>query len=204
MKRQSKFRQAMTAYNRTAGQLKRYYDVDPAKYIEGKTTTAGVERALKELRREAERQQVERAVEKYEKYTRVERSFKQEQKSIRKEQTPKFYFDPEKQTDYEQRVAAYEQGKSTFIQRYGAFGMNDANYDKFVSFIGALPEEYKSNEAFGSKNVAEAWRTAQDLKLSDEQMLRVMIDTMDNANGQGLNQETLLHNLYENMREAAR
>ena len=204
MRRQSKFRQAMTAYNRTAGQLKRYYDVDPAKYIEGKTTTAGVERALKELRREAERQQVERAVEKYEKYTRVERSFKQEQRKIKSVQTPKFYFDAEKQRDYESRVFAYEKGKETFVRRYSAYGMTDANYDKFVSFIGALPEEYKSNEAFGSKNVVEAWRTAQDLKLSDEQMLRVMIDTMDNANGQGLNQETLLHNLYENMREAAR
>ena len=85
MARQSKFRQAMTAYNRTAGQLKRYYDVDPAKYIEGKTTARGVERALSELRREAERQQVERAVEKYEKYTRVERSFKQKQKSIQED-----------------------------------------------------------------------------------------------------------------------
>ena len=90
MRRQSRFKQAMTAYNRTAGQLKRYYKVDPAKYIEGKTTTAGVERALKELRREAERQQVEKAVKEYE----VKR-FMQKRAKIIESQKPKFYFDEE-------------------------------------------------------------------------------------------------------------
>lgn len=198
--RQSKFRQAMTAYNRTAGQLKRYYNVDPAKYIEGKTTVRGVERALTELRREAERQQVEKAVKEYE----VKRFMKKRAKII-ESQKPKFYFDEEKQRDYEARVAEYNIAKGTFVQRYkDDFGMTEERYDKFVAFIGALSEEYKTDESFGSKNLIEAWRTAQNLKLSDDDFFRVMQKTMDDTNGQGLNQENRLHALYTNMREAAR
>lgn len=199
MRRQSRFKQAMTAYNRTAGQLKRYYKVDPAKYIEGKTTTAGVERALKELRREAERQQVEKAVKEYE----VKR-FRQKRAKIIESQKPKFYFNEEKQAAYEQKLAEYNIAKGTFVQRYQEYGMTEAKYDKFVAFIGALSEEYKTNEAFGSKNIIEAWRTAQNLKLSDEDFFRVMQKTMEETDGKGLNQENRLHALYEYMREAAR
>ena len=173
MRRPSRFKQAMTAYNRTAGQLKRYYKVDPAKYIEGKTTTAGVERALKELRREAERQQVEKAVKEYE----VKR-FRQRRAKIIESQKPKFYFNEEKQRAYEQKLAEYNIAKGTFVQRYQEYGMTEAKYDKFVAFIGALSEEYKTNEAFGSKNIIEAWRTAQNIKLSDEDFFRVMQKTM--------------------------
>ena len=199
MRRQSRFKQAMTAYNRTAGQLKRYYDVDPAKYIEGKTTVRGVERALKELRREAERQQVDKAVKEYE----VKR-FRQRRAKIIESQKPKFYFNEEKQKVYEQKLAEYNIAKGTFVQRYERFGMTEAKYDKFVAFIGALSEEYKTNEAFGSKNIIEAWRTAQNIKLSDEDFFRVMQKTMDDSDGLGLNQENRLHALYTNMREAAR
>ena len=200
MKRKSNYQKALASYNRTAGQLKRYYDVDPQSYLEGVHTQKGVERALRELRREAERQQVERAVEQYEKYTRTERSFKSEQRKIQREQAPRFYFDEEKQRDYEERLEQYERGRQTFEERYGSM---DGGYDRFVSFIGALPDEYKGNETFGSKNIVEAWRTAQELKLSDDQMLHVMIDTLNSAEGQGLSQAEILDDLYSNMREAA-
>ena len=55
-KSERQYKEALKQFNRTAGQLKRHYDVNPAEYLEGVKTAKGVERALVSLRREAERQ----------------------------------------------------------------------------------------------------------------------------------------------------
>lgn len=195
----TKYQRALSSFNRSAGQLKRYYDIEPEKYLEGVHTVKGVERALKQMQFEAEQIQIERAVEKYEKKTRVLRAFKREQRKIERAQTPKFYFDEAKQAAYEKEVEAYEQAAQTFMQNWGGFSRSQ--YDQFVSFIGALPEEYKSNEAFGSKSIVEAWRQGKSYNLSDEQIIKTMGKVLDESAGG--NQEDVINNLYDAL-EAAR
>jgi hypothetical protein len=74
-KSERQYNEALKAYNRVAGQLKRHYDVNPSEYLEGVHTAKGVERALASLKREAERQQIERRVQIYEERTRPMRLF---------------------------------------------------------------------------------------------------------------------------------
>lgn len=61
------YKAALTHFNRVAGQLKRWHDINPADYLEGVTTEKGVNRALKKMRFDAEREDIEAAVEAYEK-----------------------------------------------------------------------------------------------------------------------------------------
>lgn len=195
----TKYQRALSSFNKSAGQLKRYYDINPESYLEGVKTVKGVERALKQMRFEAEQQQVTRAVEKYEKETRVLRAFKREQRKIERAQTPKFYFDEAKQAAYEKEVAAYDQAAQKFMKNWGGFSRSQ--YDQFVAFIGALPEEYKSNEAFGSKSIVEAWRQGKIYNLSDEQIVKTMGKVLDESTGG--NQEDVINDLYDAL-EAAR
>ena len=196
----TKYQKALSSFNRSAGQLKRYYDITPEKYLEGVHTAAGVERALKQMRFEAEQIQIERAIEKYEKKTRVLRAFRREQRKIQRAQQPRFYFDEAKQAAYEKAQADYESHFKAFQSNWGGF--NRAKYDEFVAFIGALPEEYKSNEAFGSKSIVEAWRQGKSYNLSDEDIVNVMIDTLDkNKSG---NQEDVINDLYDALEAAGR
>ena len=66
-KKQREYKQALTTFNRVAGQLKRRHDINPAEYLEGKTTAKGVERALEKMRFDAEQQDITKRVEEYEK-----------------------------------------------------------------------------------------------------------------------------------------
>ena len=195
----TKYQKALSSFNRSAGQLKRHYDIKPEKYLEGVHTAAGVERALKQMRFEAEQIQVTRAVEKYEKKTRVLRAFRKEQRKIQRAQQPRFYFDEAKQAAYKKAMDDYESHYKAFKSNWGGF--NRAKYDQFVAFIGALPEEYKKEDSFGSKSLVEAWRQGKKFELSDEEIVDIMIDTLDkNKSG---NQEDVVNDLYDAL-EAAR
>ena len=49
---------ARTAFNRSAGQYKRYYGIDPDIYLEGVHTPKGYERALESMRYDVEREKI--------------------------------------------------------------------------------------------------------------------------------------------------
>lgn len=189
----TKYQKALTAFNRSAGQLKRYYDITPSKYLEGVKTAAGVERALKQMRFEAEQQQVAHAVEKYERETRVLRLFHKEQKKIRQAQAPKFYYDEAKQAAYEESLNQYNTAADSFLSNWSGFTRE--SYDDFVAFIGALPDEYKSDEAFGSKSIVEAYRTAKKAKLTDDELVKTLGRVL--AKNKSGNQEDVINDLYD-------
>ena len=65
-KRQKEYKERLSYFNRVAGQLKRYQDIDTSKYLVGVTTAKGVDRALKQMRFDYERPKIEASVEAYE------------------------------------------------------------------------------------------------------------------------------------------
>ena len=177
MARQTKYQKALISYNRTAGQLKRHYDVDPAAYLEGVHTAKGVERALASLRREAERQQIERRVQIYEERTRPMRLFENRRRRIEQAQQPQFYINEEKQAAYDREVEAANKAYEKFNSYWH---MSRPEYDKFVQFIGSMDDSMKEN--FGSGNLVEMFRAGERKNLTPTQIFE-KVNTAYNQGG---------------------
>lgn len=176
-KSERQYKEALKSYNRTAGQLKRHYDVNPAEYLEGVKTAKGVERALASLRREAERQQVERRVQIYEERTRPMRLFENRRRRIEQAQRPQFYIDAEKQAAYDREVAAANKAYDAFNEHWS---MSRQEYDRFVQFIGSMDDSMKEN--FGSGNLVEMFRDGERKNLSPTEIFE-KVNTAYNMGG---------------------
>ena len=79
------FKEALTHFKRVGGQFARYYGIDYLSYLTGVKTPAGVARALDEMRRDVEREQITRRVE--------EREAREEQERQRKEELAQMEID---------------------------------------------------------------------------------------------------------------
>lgn len=176
-KSERQYNEALKAYNRTAGQLKRHYDVNPAEYLEGVHTAKGIERALASLRREAERQQIERRVQIYEERTLPMRLFENKRRKIERAQRPQFYIDAEKQAAYDKEVKAAQKAYNVFNKHWS---MIRPEYDRFVQFIGSMDDSMKEN--FGSGNLVEMFRTGEQKKLSPTEIFE-KVNTAYNMGG---------------------
>lgn len=176
-KSERQYKEALKAYNRTAGQLKRHYNVNPAEYLEGVKTAKGVERALASLRREAERQQIERRVQIYEERTRPMRLFENRRRRIEQAQRPQFYMDDEKQAAYIREVDAANKAYEAFNRNWN---MSRSEYDRFVQFIGSMDDAMV--EKFGSDNLVEMFRTGERKKLSPTEIFE-KVNTAYNMGG---------------------
>lgn len=189
MARQTKYQKALISYNRVAGQLKRYYDVNPAEFLEGVHTAKGVERALASLRREAERQQIERRVQIYEERTRPMRLFENMRRRIERAQRPQFYIDDEKQAAYKKEVDASNKAYKKFNSYWH---MSRANYDKFVQFIGSMDDAMI--EKFGSDNLVEMFRAGQRKKFTPTEIFE-KVNAAYNQGGKYA--EDVINNFYD-------
>lgn len=189
-KQERQYKEALKAYNRTAGQLKRHYDVNPAEYLEGVHTAKGVERALTSLRREAERQQVERRVQIYEERTRPMRLFENRRRRIEQAQRPQFYINDEKQAAYNKEVNAANDAYKKFKANWGY--MSRKQYDRFVQFIGSMDDSMKEN--FGSGELVEMFRAGERKKLSPTEIFE-KVNTAYNQGGTYA--EDYINNFYD-------
>ena len=188
-KSERQYKEALKQFNRTAGQLKRHYDVNPADYLEGVHTAKGVERALTSLRREAERQQVERRVQIYEERTRPMRLFENRRRRIEQAQRPQFYIDAEKQAAYDREVAAANKAYEKFNSYWH---MSRSDYDNFVQFIGSMDDAMKEN--FGSGNLVEMFRAGQRKNLTPTEIFE-KVNTAYNQGGTYA--EDYINNFYD-------
>ena len=176
-KSERQYKETLKAYNRAAGQLKRHYNVNPEEYLEGVKTAKGVERALASLRREAERQQIERRVQIYEERTRPMRLFENRRRRIEQAQRPQFYIDDEKQAAYIREVDAANKAYEAFNRNWN---MSRSEYDRFVQFIGSMDDAMV--EKFGSDNLVEMFRTGERKKLSPTEIFE-KVNTAYNMGG---------------------
>ena len=188
-KSERQYNEALKHFNRAAGQLKRHYDVNPAEYLEGVKTAKGVERALASLRREAERQQIERRVQIYEERTRPMRLFENRRRRIEQAQLPQFYMNEEKQAAYDREVEAANKAYEAFN---GNWHMSRPEYDRFVQFIGSMDDSMKEN--FGSGNLVEMFRAGERKKLSPTEIFE-KVNTAYNQGGTYA--EDYINNFYD-------
>lgn len=70
-------KQAQTAFNRVAGQYRRYYNINPESYIEGATTPRDYEKALEALRYDLEREKIAAEIAEYEARLEADRARKE-------------------------------------------------------------------------------------------------------------------------------
>ena len=188
-KSERQYKEALKAYNRTAGQLKRHYNVNPAEYLEGVHTAKGVERALASLRREAERQEIERRVQIYEERTRPMRLFENRRRKIEQAQRPRFYIDAEKQAAYDKEVEATQKAYEEFNKYWT---MSRPEYDRFVQFIGSIDDSMKEN--FGSGNLVEMFRAGERKNLTPTEIFE-KVNTAYNQGG--TYSEDYINNFYD-------
>ena len=57
-----KLKELLTTFKRTASQLVRHYDINPAEFLKEKMTARNVKKSIEDMRREAERQRIAREV----------------------------------------------------------------------------------------------------------------------------------------------
>ena len=188
-KSERQYKEAIKDYNRTAGQLKRHYDVNPAEYLEGVHTVKGVERALASLRREAERQQIEKRVQIYEERVRPMRLFESRRRKIEQAQLPRFYIDAEKQAAYDKEVEAAQKAYEEFNKYWT---MSRPEYDRFVQFIGSMDDSLKEN--FGSGNLVEMFRAGERKNLTPTEIFE-KVNTAYNQGGTYA--EDYINNFYD-------
>lgn len=188
-KSERQYKEALKQFNRAAGQLKRHYDINPAEYLEGVKTAKGVERALASLRREAERQQIEKRVQIYEERTRPMRLFENRRRRIEQAQRPQFYIDAEKQAAYDREVEAANKAYEAFNRNWN---MSRSDYDNFVQFIGSMDDAMKEN--FGSGNLVEMFRAGQRKNLTPTQIFE-KVNTAYNQGGTYA--EDYINNFYD-------
>lgn len=129
-KKEREYREALVHFNRVAGQLKRYHDIDPSIYLEDVRTGKGVERALNKLRFDVEQEEISKRVEEYER--------KLEER----------YQEMLKQEDIERREEERERAKDTLNDEYG-LGWDEDDYEEFWDTFG----DVDILTAFGSDQI---------------------------------------------------
>lgn len=120
------YQDALTRFNRVAGQLKRWHDIDPAEYLKGKTTAKGVQKALEQMRLDAEQENIQKRVEEY------ERAFEE----------------AAKEADLNDKEAQYEQAREKIKTEWG-IDFTETESDIFWNAF----DDPDILDAFGSKNV---------------------------------------------------
>ena len=126
------YEEALKGFNRSAGQLKRWHNIDPAKYLDEETKTKkGVERALARMKLDAERED-------------MEESFDESEEAA-------------KEADFEEHVDQYEQARETLSDRYG-IDMDDTESEIFWRAF----DDPDILDAFGSTNVLYMGEEARD------------------------------------------
>ena len=130
-KRKSKYREALTSFNRTAGQIRRRHpDIDPESFLPKTKTAAAVERAKEKLKFAAERQDILARVKAYEE--RRDRNYEQWLKDADKRK--------------KQREA--KKARKSLNKHYPDLHWNQKEYDDFWDVFGNedIISEYGSDQ----------------------------------------------------------
>lgn len=162
-----KYKQALTHFNRVGGQLKRNHNIDPASYLEGVHTLKGIERALDRMRFDAEREDLDRAIEEY------ERSFNEAlEEQLRQE-------------DLEETERRYEEARETLNEQW------DLDWDETDSriFWDAF-DDSDILDAFGSEQVLDMGDIVlDDDKITTKQAADIAKRVAASSLGSGLSNE---------------
>lgn len=162
-----KYKAALTHFNRVAGQLKRWHNIDPESYLEGVRTEKGVNRALDQMRFDAEREDIDKALEEY------ERKWKEvEEERLKEENTQEF-------------IDQHEQALETLNENY------DLDWDQTDSqiFWDAF-DDSDIIDAFGSTQVLDMGNVAmKNNQITTKQAAEIAKGLAGQLLGSGLSNE---------------
>ena len=180
-KKQREYRQALATFNRSAGQLKRRHDIDPATYLEGKTTAKGVEKALEKMRFDAEQQDITKRVEEYE--ARLDKIYEE---MLKEESLEKF--------EEERRDAM-----DTLNERYG-LDWDEDDYEDFWDTFGdkQLLDTYGSDQIIyiGERFMKEG------SGLRPSKVAKIAKKSINDIMDKGLNQQQAVDYLNKQLQNA--
>lgn len=161
------YKAALQHFNRVGGQLKRHHNIDPASYLEGVHTQKGIERALDQMRFDAEREDIDRAIEDYER--RLDEALEEELK----------------EEDIQEKERQYEEARDTLNENY------DLDWDETDSqiFWDAFDDSDIIDE-FGSTQILDMGNAAmKNNDITTKQAAEIAKRTAGQLLGKGLTNE---------------
>lgn len=169
----SAYKEAVKHFNRVGGQLKRKHDIDPADYLQGVTTKKGVERALEQMRLDAEQMDVDF------------RLSVRDQKDAAEE--------AEKEADLQAKEEAYKNARESLEENWGI----DMDSTESEIFWNAF-NDTDIIDAFGSENVLYMGEEIRsDKKITMRQAAEIAKGVASKvAGGGGEDQNRTARNMY--------
>ena len=161
------YNEALRHFNRVGGQLKRHHNIDPASYLEGVHTEKGIKRALDQMRFDAEREDIDRDIEEYER--RLEEALEDELK----------------EEDLLEKERQYEEARDTLNENY------DLDWDETDSqiFWDAF-DDSDIIDAFGSTQILDMGNAAmKNNNITTKQAAEIAKRTAGQLLGKGLTNE---------------
>lgn len=157
MKRKSQYREALTSFNRTAGQLKRRHpELNPEEFLPKSRNAKAVERAKEKLKAAAERIDIHKRVEEYERkrekiyQERLKRDAEEAEEHEKLKLSEKL-----KEEDLKRREEQHRQAWESFNTDFMTDSpLSRAEYDLMWETIGEYSNE---SEALGSPDIIEIY-----------------------------------------------
>lgn len=165
---EQQYREALRAFNRSAGQLKRWHNINPEEYLNAESKTEkGVRRALDKMRLDAELESIPDIDDLEEDYDELEEAAKE--------------------ADFEEKERQYEQARETIRERFD-IDMDETEYDIFWRAF----DDPDILDAFGSTNVLYMGEEVRnDDTVTTKQAAEIAKGTAAKAIGSGMTSEEI-------------
>ena len=181
-KKEREYKEAITAFNRSAGQIRRYHpEIDTSEYISGVTTAKGAKRALDRLKFDVEQEEISARVAEYEE--RLEAIYEE---MLKEESIEKFE---------EERDRARE----SLNDNWG-LDWEEEDYEEFWDTFGDsdLIDTYGSEQLIyiGERFIKERG------ELRPSKVAKIAKQTMNEITGRGFTQEQAIDRFNHNIEKA--
>lgn len=179
---QREYKAAVTAFNRSAGQIRRYHpEIDTSEYISGVTTAKGAQRALEQLKFDVEQIEIAKRVVQYEE--RLESIY---QEMLKEESIEKFEDERER-------------ARESLNENWG-LDWEEEDYEEFWDTFGDsdLIDTYGSEQLIyiGERFIKERG------ELRPSKIAKIAKQTMNEITGMGFTQEQAIDRFNRNIEKA--
>lgn len=181
-KQQREYKAAVTAFNRSAGQIRRYHpEIDTGEYLSGVTTAKGAERALKQLKFDVEQIEIAERVAQYE------------------ERLESIYQEMLKEESIERFEDERERARESLNENWG-LDWEEEDYEEFWDTFGDsdLIDTYGSEQLIyiGERFIKERG------ELRPSKVAKIAKQTMNEITGMGFTQEQAIDRFNRNIEKA--
>lgn len=181
-KQQREYRAAVTAFNRSAGQIRRYHpEIDTGEYLSGVTTAKGAQRALEQLKFDVEQIEIAERVAQYE------------------ERLESIYQEMLKEESIERFEDERERARESLNENWG-LDWEEEDYEEFWDTFGDsdLIDTYGSEQLIyvGERFIKERG------ELRPSKVAKIAKQTMNEITGMGFTQEQAIDRFNRNIEKA--